>query len=77
MCVGFPGKVVTMDDDGDFGVVDIGGTRKRVVLMLIDEELNPGDYVLVHAGFAIHKIDEDLAKEKLGYLGELVGIEIH
>ncbi len=77
MCVGFPGKIVDIDGDGDFGVVNIGGTRRQVVLMLIDEELNLGDYVLVHAGFAIHKIDEDLAKEKLEMLGELVGSEIH
>ncbi len=57
MCVGISGKVVKLD--GDMAVVDTQGARKEISAGLIDD-LEPGDYVMVHAGIAIAKItDED------------------
>ncbi len=57
MCVGVSGKVVKLD--GDAAIVDSQGARKEISAGLIDD-LEPGDYVMVHAGIAIAKItDED------------------
>ncbi len=57
MCVGVSGKVVKLD--GDAAIVDTNGARKEISAGLIDD-LEPGDYVMVHAGIAIAKItDED------------------
>ena len=65
MCVGFPAKVVTMKDG--MAVVDASGAKREVSAELI-ENLEPGDYVMVHAGIAIAKIteeDEDEAEDLL------------
>ena len=57
MCVGLPAKVMTMKDG--MAVVDASGAKREVSAELI-ENLEPGDYVMVHAGIAIAKItDED------------------
>jgi hydrogenase expression/formation protein HypC len=79
MCLAVPGRVVErMEEDGlAMAKVDFGGTRKTVCLEHVPEA-QPGDYVLVHVGFALARIDEveaqrvfDLLRE-LGELSELV-----
>jgi len=76
MCIGFPGKILSIDEY-DTALIDIGGTRREVSLAIVDEEVGLGDYVICHAGFAMHKIDQDLAKEKLDFLKELIENEIY
>jgi len=76
MCIGFPGRIISIDDD-NFAVIDISGTRREVCLDLVDEPVTVGDYVISHAGYAIHRIDEDLAREKLDFLKELLANEIY
>jgi hydrogenase expression/formation protein HypC len=76
MCIAFPGKVISIDEER-FAVIDISGTRREVCLDLIDEEVQPGDYVICHAGFAMHKVDEELAREKLSLLQEIIDHEIY
>lgn len=56
MCVGLSAKVVSVDDDT--AVIDAGGAKRKVSADLI-EDLEPGDYVMVHAGVAIAKITSD------------------
>jgi hydrogenase expression/formation protein HypC len=73
MCVAVPTKVVSVDDDT--AVVDVSGARRDVSLLLLDEKVNVGDYVLVHAGFAIRKIDEDYAKETLELFNKMFGTQ--
>jgi hydrogenase expression/formation protein HypC len=63
MCVGVPCKVLEILD-GDMAVVEVGGARRAVNLHLLDTVL-PGEYVLVHAGFAISKLEESEAQETL------------
>ena len=65
MCVGLPAKVMTMKDG--MAVVDASGAKREVSAELI-ENLEPGDYVMVHAGIAIAKEDEDEAEDLLGGL---------
>jgi hydrogenase expression/formation protein HypC len=76
MCIAFPGKVLSIDE-GRFAVIDISGTRREVCLDLIDEEVQPGDYVICHAGFAMHKVDDELAREKLAMLKEIMDHETY
>ena len=76
MCIGYPGTIVSIDEL-NIAVIDIGGIRREVSLDIIDEPVGPGDYVIAHAGFAIHKVDEHKASESLALLKELLEHEIH
>ena len=69
MCLAIPAKIVEIEND--MGLVDMEGTRKTVSLLL-QEDAEVGDYVIVHAGFAIHRIDEEEALESLRILRETV-----
>ena len=60
MCLGVPGKIVEVTEQ--VALVDFAGVRRKVALDVVDEPVGPGDYVLVHVGFAIRRIaPEDLA----------------
>ncbi|MEQ8152668.1 MAG: HypC/HybG/HupF family hydrogenase formation chaperone, partial [Smithellaceae bacterium] len=76
MCIGFPGKIISVDED-NYAIIDISGTKREVCLDIVDEPVTVGDYVITHAGFAIHKIDVELAQEKLALLKELLENEIY
>ncbi len=68
MCLGVPGQVVErLEGYGDqLALVDIGGDRRRVNIgMLGDEKLERGDWVLIHVGFALEKVDEATAQQAL------------
>jgi hydrogenase expression/formation protein HypC len=78
MCLGLPGKVleVTREDDLLTGKVDFGGICRRVCLEHVPET-QPGEYVLVHVGFALARIDQEEAKRIFALLEntELEGLE--
>ena len=63
MCLAFTGKIISIDDKAE-GVVDFGQITKKVNLDLVPE-VRIGQWVLVHAGFAIQKIDPDEAENTL------------
>ncbi|MEW6675564.1 MAG: HypC/HybG/HupF family hydrogenase formation chaperone [Nitrospirota bacterium] len=63
MCLAIPSKIISIDNN--MAVVDVYGARRNVSLLLIPEDVTVGDYVLVHAGFAIQKIQKDIAQETL------------
>jgi hydrogenase expression/formation protein HypC len=77
MCLGIPGKVIEIDDTPlmKMGKVDFGGVIREISLGYVPE-VELGDYVIVHAGFAISQIDEEEAHEtirlmqEVGMLGE-------
>jgi hydrogenase expression/formation protein HypC len=69
MCVAIPAKIVKIENG--MGIVDMEGTRMEVSLLL-QEDAMVGDYVIVHAGFAIQKVDEEAAKESIRVLREIV-----
>ena len=73
MCLAFPGKVLSTE--GDFAKVDFGeGTvREDVNISLV--EATPGQYVLVHAGYAIQVMDEEEAQKTLAYWREILAYE--
>ena len=69
MCVGLPGRIVTMKDG--LAVIDASGAKREISTELI-ENLEPGDYVMVHAGIAIAKIQEEDEEETEDLLEELL-----
>lgn len=73
MCLAVPMQVLELKENT--AVVDMGGTRRAVRLDVIDRPPTVGDYVIVHAGFAIHCIDEEEAKINLQYFEEIFADE--
>jgi hydrogenase expression/formation protein HypC len=72
MCLGIPGKVVETYRENDvlMGKIDFSGICKRVCLEHVPEVL-PGEYVLVHVGFALSRIDEEEAGRVFAFLAEM------
>ncbi|GAA0360348.1 HypC/HybG/HupF family hydrogenase formation chaperone [Microbispora corallina] len=70
MCLGIPGEIVEiLPGHTDLAKVDVSGVRRAVNVGLLDgETLRPGDWILIHVGFALSKIDEDEAKAALDFL---------
>ncbi len=77
MCLGIPGQIVAISDAGNSrGIVSISGVRREINLHCVIDEQHPveacvGDWVLVHVGFAMSRIDEDEAARTLAVLAEL------
>jgi len=70
MCLGVPGRVLAVD--GLVATVDFWGVRKQVRLEVIDEPVEPGDYVLNHVGYAIRRIPPEDIAETLALYDELL-----
>ena len=70
MCLGIPGEVIEfLPDQPDLARVNVSGVRRVInVGLLTDEPLDPGDWVLIHVGFALSKIDEEEAASALAFL---------
>jgi hydrogenase expression/formation protein HypC len=73
MCLAIPGKIVEIvDEENSLAKVDVGGVRRNVNIGMLDKETTRvGDYVLIHVGFAMSKVDEVEAEETLRLLKEL------
>lgn len=73
MCLAIPGKIVEMvDAENHIAKVEVGGVKRNVNIgMLNDGEVSIGDYVLIHVGFAMSKVDEKEAEETLRLLRDL------
>jgi hydrogenase expression/formation protein HypC len=77
MCLGVPGKIVKIEENPSgmtMGKVDFGGITKEVCLAYVPEA-KLGDYVIVHVGFAISKVDEEEAKSVFSYLKQIGDVE--
>jgi hydrogenase expression/formation protein HypC len=78
MCLGIPGQVVEKVEGygGQLALVDVVGVQRRINLGMLDDDdqarLSPGDWVLIHMGFALERIDSDGAEQALAGL-ELMG----
>jgi hydrogenase expression/formation protein HypC len=70
MCLGIPGEIVEiMTDRDDFAMVSVAGVKRAVNIGLLDDkELAPGDWILIHVGFALSKIDEEEATHAIKML---------
>lgn len=70
MCIAVPSKIIAIN--GAMATIDVQGARREVSLMLLPEEAEIGDYVLVHAGFAIQRIDPEAGVETLSLFDEIL-----
>jgi hydrogenase expression/formation protein HypC len=73
MCLGIPGRITEVfpSEGLPMGTVDFGGVRREVCLAYVADEVEAGDYVVVHVGFAISKVDEEEARRTFKLLEEL------
>ena len=75
MCLAIPGQVVEIVDEANrLARVDIAGVRRTVNVGLLDDDgvgAQPGDWVLIHVGFALSKVDEDEARATLSLLAQM------
>lgn len=73
MCLGIPGKLTEIygSEGLQMGMVDFGGVRREVCLAYVSGEVEAGDYVIVHVGFAISKVDEEEARRTFKLLEEI------
>jgi len=77
MCLAVPGRVMSVSGEDPVlrtGRVDFGGVEKEVSLAFVPEA-REGDYVLVHVGFAISRVDEEEAQKVFEYLKEIDALE--
>ena len=77
MCLGIPARIVRLADESGLATVDVSGVRRDVCVALVDDPAAPlreGDWVLVHVGFALARIDEEQAAETLELLRQ--GLEL-
>ena len=71
MCLAIPSKITKIENS--MAVIDVDGVRRECSLLLV-EDAQVGDYVIVHAGFAISRIDETVALETLALLKEAAAL---
>ena len=72
MCLAIPSKVISIDKDKNTAMLDTMGVKREASLDLMSEEVNVGEFVLLHIGFVISKIDEQSAVESLKIYDEIV-----
>jgi hydrogenase expression/formation protein HypC len=68
MCLAIPARVVDLPEPG-MALVDVGGVQKRISLALV-EDVACGDYVIIHVGYALTKLDPDEAQRTLATFAE-------
>jgi len=74
VCLAIPGKIVEIDSTKQSAIVDYGsGTKRKANVSLVEVKI--GDYVLVHAGFAIQVLDEKEAQETLALFREMLSLQ--
>ncbi|OGP07189.1 MAG: hydrogenase assembly protein HypC [Deltaproteobacteria bacterium RIFCSPLOWO2_12_FULL_43_16] len=73
MCLAVPSKIVEIKDT--IATIDVHGVRRDVSILLLPEDVNVGDYVLVHAGFAIQKIDKEAGDDAMRLINELIEMD--
>lgn len=74
MCLAVPIEILEIEDDVATGRVGEGDTTIQTSLMLLDEAVVPGDWIIVHAGFALRKLDPVEAQETLKILRDIVSL---
>jgi hydrogenase expression/formation protein HypC len=71
MCLAIPAEIVEIKQDNQ-AVVNIGGVKKEVSLALLAESVEIGDFVIIHVGFALSKLDKEMAQQTLKDFEEML-----
>jgi hydrogenase expression/formation protein HypC len=74
MCLAVPAKVLELHDN-QMALVDLNGTQREISLMVLDGDVRPGEYVLIHVGYAIEIIDEEEAQRTLELFEEFAALD--
>ncbi len=74
MCLAIPAKVTRLLDD-DRAMIELGGVQKEISMALVDD-VSEGDYVIVHVGYALGRLDADEAERTLAMLSELSAMNV-
>jgi len=74
MCLAIPAEVIFIDTDNDTAMVSLGGIKKQISLALV-QDVNIGDYLLIHVGYALNKISPAEARKTLELFAEAGMIE--
>ncbi len=74
MCLALPTQIIEISDDRQYGTVSLDGIRKEISLALLDE-VAIGDYVLLHVGYALSKVNEAEAEKTLALFSEMAALE--
>ncbi len=70
MCLGLPGRIVEVQPGGDVARVDVAGVLREINIALLDGPFVPGDYLLIHSGFALERMSPDEARDALDVFAE-------
>jgi hydrogenase expression/formation protein HypC len=70
MCLGLPGRIVEVQPGGDVARVDVAGVLREINIALLDGPFVPGDYLLIHSGFAVERMSPDEARDALDVFAE-------
>ena len=62
MCLGIPGKIVKVEVGNDLAQVDVAGVVRDINLALLDGPFHPGEYILIHSGFALERMTAEQAR---------------
>lgn len=69
MCLGIPGKIVRTRDGSDLAEVEVAGVVRDINLALLDPPFVPGEYILIHTGFALERMSEEQAANAMSFFG--------
>lgn len=72
MCLAIPSKVVAINEDSNMATLDTMGVQREASLDLMNEKVEIGEWVLLHIGYVMSKIDEESAKESLKIYDEII-----
>ena len=76
MCLGIPGRVVSLHAGGDLADVDVAGVVRTVNVGLLEQPPEPGEHILIHSGFALERMTEAEARDALAVFGEEGGPDV-
>jgi hydrogenase expression/formation protein HypC len=65
MCLGIPGRIVAVEAGSELASVDVAGVLREINLALLDGPFLPGEYILIHSGFALERMSEQQARDAL------------
>jgi len=71
MCLAVPSKIVELAGDG-FAIADTLGAKRRISLALLEDPVATGDYVIVHVGYAMQRLDEEEALESIKLFSQML-----
>ncbi|GAA1529019.1 HypC/HybG/HupF family hydrogenase formation chaperone [Kribbella lupini] len=69
MCLGIPGRIVSSVEGCDLGRVEVAGVVREINLALLDGPFVPGEYILIHSGFALERMTAERAADALAFFG--------